>query len=107
MGKLPDKIGKYNIVSLIATGGMGAVYRCRDIQLGREVALKRLTAGGAAGAAGIERFEREAQAVATLSHPNVVAIHDTGVHQPPGQGHDADASHAAPAIGKPLQEPPA
>jgi serine/threonine protein kinase len=54
---------------------MGAVYRCRDLQLGRAVALKRILRMGADGAAGLERFRREAQAVASLSHRNIVTVH--------------------------------
>ena len=62
----------------IASGGMGEVYRGRDLALGRPVAIKVLAADLGEDAALVARFEREARAVASLSHPNVVAIHHLG-----------------------------
>jgi formylglycine-generating enzyme required for sulfatase activity/serine/threonine protein kinase len=70
--------GRHQVVGLIGRGGMGAVYRCLDVQLGREVAVKRLLAASKGSRAGIERFQREAKAVASLNHRNIVAIHDQG-----------------------------
>jgi Tol biopolymer transport system component len=72
------KFGPYEIVGPLGAGGMGEVFRARDTRLGRDVALKILPAGFANDPDRRARFEREAQAVAALSHPNIVAIHDTG-----------------------------
>ncbi len=74
------KVGPYEIISLIGAGGMGEVYRVRDSRLGRDVALKLLPASFAADAERLRRFEQEARAVAALSHPNILAIHDIGQH---------------------------
>src|SRR5262249_56705619 len=59
-------------------GGMGVVYRARHLRLGRLVALKMALAGACAGPHERERFRREAEAVATLRHPNVVQVYDVG-----------------------------
>jgi len=82
------RLGPYEIVAALGAGGMGEVYRARDSRLAREVAIKVLPASFANDPDRRARFEREAQAVAALSHPNIVAIHDTGLHpvQDP-QGH--------------------
>lgn len=66
----------YEILSPLASGGMGQVYRARHLRLGREVAIKLLPEHLAENAAARARFEREASAVAALSHPNIVALHD-------------------------------
>jgi len=68
-------IDRYLIERRIGHGGMGVVYAARDPELGRRIAIKVLRAGSPA-----ERLRREAQALAKLSHPNVVAIHDVGEH---------------------------
>jgi serine/threonine protein kinase len=60
---------------------MGEVYRARDTRLGRDVAIKVLPKSRAADAGALARFEREAQAIAALSHPNILAIHDVGHHE--------------------------
>jgi TolB-like protein len=75
-----SRLGAYEIISLLGAGGMGVVYRARDTRLNRDVALKVLPAGAAADAKLRDRFDREARAVAALSHPNILAIHDVGVH---------------------------
>src|SRR5213595_2046447 len=73
-----SRLGAYEIIAPLGAGGMGEVYRARDTRLGREVAVKVLSERFA-GDAGLQaRFEREAQAVAALSHPNILAIHDYG-----------------------------
>ena len=72
------KLGPYEILSPLGAGGMGEVYRARDTRLGREVAVKVLPELTAGCAEALARFEREAQAVAALSHPNILAIHDFG-----------------------------
>jgi tRNA A-37 threonylcarbamoyl transferase component Bud32 len=70
-------VGRYLLLELVGSGGMGDVYAAYDPKLGRRVALKLMNERVAA-AKGTARFTREAQSVARLSHPNVVAIHDTG-----------------------------
>ena len=74
------RIGPYEVISLLAAGGMGEVYRARDVRLERDVALKLLPPAFATDPDRLARFEREARAVAALSHPNILAIHDFG-HQ--------------------------
>ncbi len=75
------RLGPYEILGPLGAGGMGEVYRARDPRLGREVAIKVLPARVAGDAEALARFEREARAVAVLSHPNILAIHDFGVEQ--------------------------
>ncbi len=72
------KLGSYEVIEPIGAGGMGEVYRARDDRLRRDVAIKVLPARLAADPEYLARFEREAQAVAQLSHPNILAIHDFG-----------------------------
>jgi hypothetical protein len=71
-------LGPYTIIELVAVGGMGEVYRAEDSRLHRDVAIKVLPAHLAADRASLERFRREARAVAALSHPNILAIFDVG-----------------------------
>ena len=72
-------IGRYKIGPLVGAGGMGEVYRARDTQLGRDVALKVLPDTYAADAEALERFEAEARATAALNHPGIVSVYDVGV----------------------------
>jgi Tol biopolymer transport system component len=72
------KIGPYEIQSALGAGGMGEVYRARDTRLGRDVAVKILPESFARETDRQHRFEQEARAVAALSHPNILAIFDTG-----------------------------
>jgi serine/threonine-protein kinase len=67
-----DKLGPYEILAFLGAGGMGEVYRARDTRLNRDVAIKF------SGAQFSERFEREAQAIAALNHPNICQIYDIG-----------------------------
>ena len=69
------KLGQYEILSPLGAGGMGEVYRARDSRLGREVAIKILAADRTSNPAARRRFEQEGRAVASLSHPNILAIH--------------------------------
>ena len=72
------RLGPYQIVAAIGAGGMGEVYRARDTRLGREVAIKVLPESFEKGSDRLCRFEREARAVASLNHPNIVAVYDIG-----------------------------
>src|SRR5687767_12384727 len=72
------RLGPYQIIERIGAGGMGEVYRARDPRLERDVAIKVIAPSRAASPDAIARFEVEARAVAALSHPNIVAIHDVG-----------------------------
>jgi TolB-like protein/Flp pilus assembly protein TadD len=72
------RLGPYEILAPLGAGGMGEVYRARDKKLDRDVAVKVLPQSVAADPETLARFEREAKAVAALSHPNILAIHDFG-----------------------------
>jgi serine/threonine protein kinase len=74
-----DILGPYRVLDKLGEGGMGEVYRARDLKLNREVAIKILPEALAADPAALARFEREAQAVAALSHPNILSIFDFGI----------------------------
>ena len=71
----------YEIVAAIGTVGMGEVYRARDGRLNRDVAMKVLPAHLAGDANHLARFEREARALAALSHPNILAVYDCGTER--------------------------
>jgi serine/threonine protein kinase len=75
------RIGPYEILSPIGSGGMGEVYKARDPRLGREVAIKILPASYAASDERLARFEQEARAAGQLNHPNVVAVYDIGTYE--------------------------
>ena len=72
------RLGSYEIASSIGQGGMGEVYRARDLKLGREVAIKVLAPELASDSERLRRFEQEARAASALSHPNIVHIYDVG-----------------------------
>src|SRR5262249_33072457 len=76
-----DRLGPYEILGALGAGGMGEVYRARDTRLDREGAVKVLREGLAGRAGALSHFEREAKAVATLSHPNIVALYDVGAEK--------------------------
>ena len=88
---LGSRIGTYEIRALLGVGGMGEVYRARDSKLGREVAVKILPQMFTNDAGRLARFEREAQLLATLNHPNIAHIY--GLEDAP-----ADAGHSTHAI---------
>ncbi|WP_291272175.1 protein kinase [Geothrix sp.] len=79
-----ERLGKFEVVRLLGKGAMGEVYLGRDPKLGREVALKVISAGSAFGEEAQARFEREARAAAMLNHPHIVTVYefgeDEGVH---------------------------
>src|SRR2546425_4205765 len=76
MGLTPGtRLGGYEVVALIGSGGMGEVYRARDTKLDRDVAVKVLPDLFVADAERIARFQREARTLAALNHPNIAAIH--------------------------------
>ena len=72
------RLGPYEVIAPIGAGGMGEVYRARDSRLDRDVAIKVLPENVSASPKAMERFAREAKAVAALSHPGILAIHDFG-----------------------------
>ena len=69
------RLGAYEILGPLGAGGMGEVYRARDLKLGREIAIKVLPAAYASSPASVARFEREARTVAALNHPNIVTLY--------------------------------
>src|SRR5262245_44146235 len=75
------RIGPFEILSLLGAGGMGQVYKARDTRLNRTVAVKVLPPALAADPERRSRFEREARAIAALSHPNICVVHDVGRHE--------------------------
>lgn len=76
-----DRLGRFEILGPLGAGGMGDVYRARDPQLQREVAIKVLPTAVSRDPDRRRRFEREARAAASLNHPNILAVHDVGVHE--------------------------
>jgi serine/threonine-protein kinase len=72
-------LDRYEVLAPLGAGGMGEVYRARDLRLGREVAIKVLPEELSGDAEALARFDREARAIAALSHPNLLAIYDFGV----------------------------
>ena len=78
LGHVPDLGKAYNVTGLIGRGGMGTVYRARQLNMDREVALKVLRADLTANARYIRRFIREARAAGQLDHPNLVRVYDVG-----------------------------
>ncbi len=75
---LPEQFGRYRIIRLLGQGGMGAVYLARDTQLDRDVAIKAPRFDIHDSPKAVERFHREARAVAALSHPNICPVFDVG-----------------------------
>ena len=91
-----DKLGHYEVVSLLGQGGMGEVYRVRDTKLKRDVALKVLPATFLRDPERMARFQREAQVLASLDHPNIGPIYgmadsEDSLRVSPGAGRRTDA----------------
>jgi serine/threonine protein kinase/Tol biopolymer transport system component len=76
-----QSIGPYKLIGLIGSGGMGEVFRAHDTRLNRDVAVKVLPKDFATDADRLRRFEQEAKTLAALNHPNILTIHDAGVHE--------------------------
>src|SRR5215831_8176666 len=72
------RLGPYEIVAALGSGGMGEVHRARDTRLGRDVAIKVLPQHLTANSEVRARFEREARAVSSLNHPHICTLHDVG-----------------------------
>ncbi|HEY3202763.1 MAG TPA: protein kinase [Thermoanaerobaculia bacterium] len=91
-GELPEsltlspgvRLGPYEVLALLGSGGMGQVYRARDTRLGRPVALKVLAGDPACDSERLRRFTNEARAASSLSHPNIVSIYDVELSEAPG-----------------------
>jgi len=75
---LGARLGSYEVLAAIGSGGMGDVYRARDSRLGRDVAVKVLRAECSADPDRLRRFEQEARAAAALNHPNILTVYDIG-----------------------------
>src|SRR5438874_2873657 len=73
--RIGTKLGSHEITALLGKGGMGEVYRARDLKLKREVAIKILPEEFSRDADRIARFQREAEVLASLNYPNIAAIH--------------------------------
>ncbi|HSE31173.1 MAG TPA: serine/threonine-protein kinase [Pyrinomonadaceae bacterium] len=74
------KLGRYEIRSKIGAGGMGEVYRARDTELGRDVAVKVISSSLTDNRDRVSRFKQEAYAAGALNHPNILVVHDIGAH---------------------------
>ena len=104
LGGLSGQVGKYKVIEPLGKGAMGMVYLARDTMLERDVALKVMVAGIAADPELKARFEREARAVAKMTHPNVVMVFDLGYHE--GQPYIAMELLKGDDLQKAMRQPP-
>src|ERR1044072_6546819 len=74
------RLGRYEIRSKLGEGGMGVVYRTRDTELGRDVAVKVLPSSLSSDPDRLRRFQQEACSASALNHPNILVVHDIGAH---------------------------
>src|ERR1700704_6067726 len=93
------RIGPYEILTLLGEGGMGEVYRAKDTVLGREVAVKVLPPAFSADPERVARFQREAQALAALCHPNIASIY--GFEQSGPRARAGDGASRRPHASRP------
>lgn len=78
----PRRVGKFELIELVGAGAFGAVYKARDVELDRIVAIKMPRGAGGAGSSGeTDRFLREARSIAKLRHPGILPLHDVGQHE--------------------------
>src|SRR6187399_1998114 len=75
-----ETVTHYRLIEKIGEGGMGIVYRAEDTRLGRQVAVKFLSSKLLQDPGAVDRFQREARAASSLSHPNICAVYDVGQH---------------------------
>ena len=96
---VPDTVdNRYKVLEVIGTGAMATVYAAEDTRLGRKVALKILRPEQAQDDTFRARFKREAEAVASLNNPAIVAVYDTGSYNPSQDGKESDSSEEGTAI---------
>jgi len=79
------RLGPYEVISIVGSGGMGEIYRARDVRLGREVAIKILPEQLAVDRGLLARFKQEARSASVLNHPHLITIHDVGEAEAEGR----------------------